>query len=385
MKTIKRKTDGHFAPTRPQTALRDGPGPHVSHWMPRADGGVTFDAEIRETPDALRRLLDYWNAEGLPRAARLATELRAVSKVIFTGMGSSINAAYPAKYLLARHGIAASIEPASELFYDLLGAVTPDTLVIAASQSGETIETNKVLAALEKHGRVWVVANEETSHMATCGRPFFPLKAESETRTSSKSYTNSLAMLYLIAEQIAAVPRSASDLQQDALVDAVEAALAHAAGVTEQMLDHWRSLDRLQAVARGASLASAHEFSLIVAENTSIFVQPIDGGAFRHGYNYLAGEDRNILLFVAESRTAELLMGVAAQVAGQGGRVVVLSTAASSKIESDHRLLRLQLPSIGSDLAPLLEILPLEILALKLAQQEGRDPGKLASKVQMEE
>ena len=224
-------------------------------------------------------------------AAGFLAEYRPIREVIFTGMGSSLNAAYPAKYLLARHGIAARIEPASELFYSLLDTVGPESLVIAASQSGETIETNKVVAALRKASSTdgaWPTTMPAA--WPPRQRPFLAIRAGCETRTSSKSYTNTLALLYLIAEQIAAASAHTplDDRQWDALVDATASTLAQADDLVEQMLSHWTALDRLQVVARGPSLAAAHELALILAENSSILVQPVDGGDFRHGFNYMA-------------------------------------------------------------------------------------------------
>jgi glutamine---fructose-6-phosphate transaminase (isomerizing) len=347
----------------------------------------TFESEIHETPAALRRLLDYWRSEGRRMAARVAAEHRPVREVVFTGMGSSVNAAYPAKYLLARHGIAARVEPASELFYSLLHTVSPETLVIATSQSGETIETNKVLASLDAHPHVLAVANNEASPMATSGRPFFPLKAGPETKTSSKSYTNTLVLLYLIAEQIAGGP-AVADSQWDGLAEVAASTLAQSEDFVARMLEHWGSLERLQVVARGPSLASAHEFALILAENSSVLAQPLDGGSFRHGFNYLRGDFNKLLFLTPESPTAALSAAIAGQMARRGRRAVVLSSAgtvAARATTDGDGVLHLPLPSVGADLAPFCEILPLEVLAMRMAEREGRDPGTLESKVTREE
>ena len=367
---------------------RHRPAAHISFPRQSDVDAPTFEDEIRETPAALRSLLDYWQSQGRSMAAESVKAVGPLSKVIFTGMGSSINAAYSAKYLLARSGIAASIEPASELYYDLLKTILPDTLLVASSQSGETIETKKVVAASEGHERLWVTANDGNSAMATCGRPFFHISAGLETRSASKTYTNTIVLFYLLAEQLCG-GQPLPDSRWDEVIDAVALTLDRSENIVSQMLSHWGPLDRLQVVSRGPSQASAQEFSLLMAENNRVFVQAVDGGAFRHGFNGLAGEDHKVLLLVTDSATAELSRDIAAQVASRGSRVVVLTSvktnSSSIDFNDDGRLLKIPLTPVPCDLSPLLEILPLEILALRLAEKEGRDPGKLESKVQIQE
>jgi glucosamine--fructose-6-phosphate aminotransferase (isomerizing) len=347
---------------------------------------MTFEEEIRQTPTALRRLLDHWSSEARASARQARSAVPRIRQVVFTGMGSSLNAAYPAKYLLARHGLAARLEPASELFYDLLSSMSDDTLVVAISQSGETIETNNVLDALRGHRHLWVVANDEASRMARSGRPFFPIKAGVETRTSSKSYTNTLALLYLLAEQIGGTEKPTPAAEWNSICAAAEATLSVAGDVAARMLHHWGSLDRLHVVARGPSLATASQFSLILAETTSAFAQPVDGGTFRHGFNLLAAPGHELLVLLPDSPTAELSLKIAGQAAERGSRVVALSSRAlPPRAGTSDRLLMLPLRRVAPDLAPLLEILPLEVATVARATREGRDPGPLASKVAPEE
>ena len=232
-------------------------------------------------------------------ARRQVSAITPIRQVVFTGIGSSLNAAYPAKYLLARHGISARIEPASELFYSLLNTISDDTLVIATSQSGETIETNKVVKALEGHPHLWIVANDEGSSMATSGRPTFLVKAGPENKATSKSYTNTLAMLYLLSEQIAGADGTISDEQWNGLIDAARLTLVECEEFVVRMLNHWAEIDKLYVIARGPSLA-----------------------------------------------TANLTERIAVQAAGRGSRVVVLSSCADKfalQTPADDRLLTLSL------------------------------------------
>ena len=349
---------------------------------------MTFEEEIRESPKALERLFDYWHTDGQAAARRLSSGLVGVREVLFSGMGSSLNAAYPAKYLLARHGITVRIEPASELLYNLLGTISDETLVIAVSQSGETIETNRLLQALEDHRHLWVVVNDEASSMATSGRPCLPIKAGAETRTSSKTYTNTLALLYLLAEQIGGSTRPTSEEDRNRIIDAAVTTLSEADELARRMLDHWGRPDRLYVVARGPSLATANQFSLILAETTSALAHPVDGGTFRHGFNLSGADGPCTLVLSPESSTVELSERIAVQAAQRGSSVVVLSSNSRRPVRqmpTGDRLLALSLQPVVPDLAPLLEILTLDIFTLKLAVQEGRDPGKLDSKVTPEE
>src|SRR5713226_3119124 len=100
--------------------------------------------EIYEQPDALHRVVSAAPA-WLLELTQWAQELKQqrIRRVVFTGMGSSFYATYPAVIYLIQHGIDAQAVEASELYYDYRPLLDKDTLLVAISQSGRSVETRK--------------------------------------------------------------------------------------------------------------------------------------------------------------------------------------------------------------------------------------------------
>src|SRR5262249_4913152 len=96
--------------------------------------------EIFEQADRIHGLLESAPAE-LPALAPWTKKLnkRQVRRVVFTGMGSSFDAAHPAALYLLQNGIDAVAVESSELYYDARPLLEKDTLLVAVSQSGQSV------------------------------------------------------------------------------------------------------------------------------------------------------------------------------------------------------------------------------------------------------
>src|SRR5260370_15127688 len=102
--------------------------------------------EIYEQPEALHRLLDAVPIM-LSDLAQWAQKLKQqqIRRVMFTGMGSSFYATYPAAIYLLQHGIDAQAVEASELYHDYRPLLDKNTLLIAISQSGRSVENRNLV------------------------------------------------------------------------------------------------------------------------------------------------------------------------------------------------------------------------------------------------
>src|SRR2546423_1348285 len=110
--------------------------------------------EVYEQPDALHNTLDAVPAQ-LEQFAPYAAQLRdgKLRRVVLTGMGSSFWALYPTVLALSERGITALALEASELLYYHDGLFDAQTLVIAVSQSGRSVEGVKLLDHLNHLGQ----------------------------------------------------------------------------------------------------------------------------------------------------------------------------------------------------------------------------------------
>ena len=89
--------------------------------------------------------------------------------VVFTGMGSSLFAAYPAQAYLTSLGIRALVWETAELLHYHLKILRPDTLLVAVSQSGETVEIVRLLERVTPKLGIAAVVNVESSTLGKRG------------------------------------------------------------------------------------------------------------------------------------------------------------------------------------------------------------------------
>jgi len=314
-------------------------------------------------------------------AERLQAEPR---QLIFVGMGSSLFAGVFASYLLSRAGIWSQYQDASELLHHRLPALPGDAMLVAVSQSGETIETRKVVQALRGRLPIIAVTNNPQSSIAAQSDHVFPLWAGTETGTSTKTYTAELAVLALLCGALAGQ------------VETVAEELVTAAESLEGFLKDWeRQLDPAFAVLRGAvaidflgdgpSYATALMGGLLLKEVMHLPGEGLTCGQFKHGVVELVDSNYRCVLLSHPGETHQLNLKLARRIASLGGVVCWISSEPPGVLPTN--IVSIQSPVLPSRLAPLGDILPVQLLACRIAQAKGREPGVLQQmgKVTLEE
>ena len=189
-----------------------------------------FIAEISGQPAAVRRA-----AEGLAEQ-RAALDVIAASArkrtIVFTGMGSSYDACYPAVTELARSGIAAVMLDASELLHFRTGMLGPSTLMVAVSQSGESAEVVRVAREVLNRNEppmVVAVTNGTANTLAGLSDVSLDTRAGEETGPSTMTFAGSLVVM-------AAVARVMTGRPSDEVCEGVRAAADPAGAQMERIL-----------------------------------------------------------------------------------------------------------------------------------------------------
>ena len=127
-----------------------------------------FLAEILEQPEALRRSVGHYPSahDGLSQLAR-AIEASRYDRIILTGMGSSLYSCYPLWLLLnTQTSLPAMMWDASELIHFAPGILTPQTILIAVSQSGESVELRELIRLAGRPGLAITVTNGTENSLA---------------------------------------------------------------------------------------------------------------------------------------------------------------------------------------------------------------------------
>jgi glutamine---fructose-6-phosphate transaminase (isomerizing) len=324
--------------------------------------------EIHEQPRVLRRL-----ARG-PRdqTRRLAAMVREAGDVFMVGCGTAGHAALAGQYLFARiAGRRVTFATGSEFAY-LREFVAPGSLVVALSQSGETIDVIDSVRTAREHGaRVAAVVNVEGStlwRLADCG---VPLSAGPERCVlSTKSFTAKLATLLLTAYELAGRPDDGAALV-DRAADAIERFLGDGRhDLMRRIAESLQGRAHLFAIGRGPSYPDALEAALKVKEVSYLHAEGFAGGELKHGVIALIEDGTPCLVMAPRDETYPDIMAGAMQVKARGATLIGVSP-------EPHEAFAFHVPV--DDLGPasaIVNAVPAQLLGYYLARLRGHDPDK---------
>ena len=325
-----------------------------------------YTDNILGQPAALRSLLAEMD---LKAVQRVADRVRAgeFDRIILTGMGASLYAAYPAWCLLAAAGLPAWWLEAGELAETVSALVTPKTLVWIVSQAGHVPEGLSLLDRLAARPAALVLAttNQLDSPLAQRAGVAQPLHTAKENGVATRSFLNTLA-----ATQLQALAMTGQDLAP--AVDAFQAAADSIAGY----LGDWDGLlarldqlvpavNRLLLLGRGASLAPALDGALVLKEAAWANAEGMSIGQFRHGPLELADPRLTVLVFEGAAPLAAADRRLAQTIVDCGGQAVLVSADGGAAPGG------LPAPAAAGLAAPLAQIVPVQLLSLLLARRQG--------------
>jgi glucosamine--fructose-6-phosphate aminotransferase (isomerizing) len=359
--------------------------------------------EILEEPEAARRALgnggrllaDLGTAKlgGLGMEPR---ELLAFERVVLFGMGSGLHAAMIGARLLEDWArMPAQALDASEL-RSSNPIVEAKTLYVAVSQSGETADTmGAAREILTKGGRLVGVINAVGSSLARlCGEGVYVHAGAEISVATTKAFVNQSLVLALLALLMGRM-RSLSLSRGRRIVAELEAF----PGLLERTLSLVPDISRIAqrvrsepngfVVGRGPFLPAALEGALKLKELSYVHAEGLAAGSLKHGPLALVSEGTPVYVLAFAGEGYDKALIAASEVRARGGFVVFVTDRDDPDAKCDERLL---LPSCGSegaggDLAPILAVLPFQILGRELALLLGRDvdrPRNLAKSVTTE-
>lgn len=319
--------------------------------------GSLMAAEIAEQPEVLARLL----RDGLEaaRRARAAIESYRPRFAVFAARGTSDHAALYGKYLaeVQLHLPAGLASPSSVTVYgsrpDMRGV-----LFVAVSQSGESPDLVESLQVARHCGALTVaITNNPESPLARAADRHVDVLAGVERAVAAtKTYTAQLLALHLVlgAGDAAPIPDAAARTLENA-------AVAHGAA------GRFHETDRLVTTARGFSYPTAREAALKLMETSYLAAQAFSGADLLHGPLAMLGPDVPVIAMTTPGRGARAMAPVLDRLAASSVDVLRVGPADGLPVASD---------GIAESLQPILEILPLQQLAWRLALDRGGDPDR---------
>ena len=330
----------------------------------------------------------------IPEAKLSAELLDRIQRVLLVACGTSYNAALVGAAMMERlTGLPATVAIASEFRYSDL-VLGPETLVVAISQSGETADTvGAVKAARQRQAPVLAITNVVESAIVRESNGVLYTHAGPEIGVaSSKTFTATLTACYLLAvalgrgrnfltevdgrkrlEDLLEVP----GLMQEALaLDETVAALARRLAGCRNMLY----------LGRGPHYPVALEGALKLKEISYIHAEGYAGGEMKHGPIALIDEEMPVVALAPRDPSYDRMLGNIEEVRARDGRVIAVCHVGDSEIaRRAHEVLAV--PAAPDLLAPLVTVLPLQLLAYHIAVLRGLDvdqPRNLAKSVTVE-
>jgi glutamine---fructose-6-phosphate transaminase (isomerizing) len=352
--------------------------------------------EIHEQPEALQRALrgrldDRFCTARLGGINLDPRQLRSIRQVKFLGCGSAYYAGQMGAVLveeLAR--IPSDAEPASEFRYRN-PVVDPDTLYVAVSQSGETLDTLMAVQELRrKGGQVIGTVNVVGSAIGReCGHGVFLHAGPEIAVCSTKALTNMAATFAMLALLLGRV-RDLSSASGQRIV----AGLRTLPGQIEQIL---ASEEQIAEIARRFAGAEhmfyigrvrgwpvAREGAQKLKEVSYLHAEAYQASELKHGPLALINPSMPSLVVVPADELLSKNISTIEQIKARGGPVIAVTSAELPPNLADEVI---RIPSGEPELDPLLLNVPLQMLAYHAAAKLGRDidkPRNLAKSVTVE-
>ncbi len=330
--------------------------------------GARMAAEIAEQPSVFDSVVAR-RGELAAVAERLAAHRPRFA--LLAARGSSDHAALYTKYLIEvllqlPSGL---VSPSTTTLYgaepDLSGV-----LYVTVSQSGGSPDLVEATRAARGHGALTVaVTNTPGSPLAATAEHAVHIGAGEELAVAAtKTYTATLLTAYMLVD----AARGGSGEAVAGIGELAAQTLAGSAGAVTEAVERLRDTERVVTTGRGYSSATAAEAALKLAETSYLGARAYSGADLLHGPVAAVDAGTAVVAVTSRGRGGEAMRDVVAAVADRGADVLAVGSAAGEV----RARARIDVPATAEEVAPVLEVLPLQRLALELALARGGDPDR---------
>ncbi|WP_432189719.1 SIS domain-containing protein [Streptomyces sp. Tue6028] len=330
--------------------------------------GRIMAREMAEQPDVMRRLLDT----GAPRIQDVARQVASRSPrfVLLAARGTSDNAALYAKYLLEiRLGMPCGLTSMSTITAYGARPDLSDVLVITVSQSGGSPDLVASTRAAREAGAITLaVTNNPDSPLAAVSEYHIDIMAGPEKALpATKTYTASLLALYLFVEGLRGGDGAAAQVLPE-----LAAGLLARQDEVRALASRYRFAGRMVITSRGYGYPTAKEAALKLMETSYIPALSYSGADLLHGPLAMVDNISPVIAVVTDGRGGQALQPVLDRLRGRGADLVVVGPRA--QVEQASAGFVLPTEGVAEEVQPMLEILPLQLLAYEVTIARGQDP-----------
>jgi glucosamine--fructose-6-phosphate aminotransferase (isomerizing) len=343
--------------------------------------------EIYEQADGLAETINDRTVRGT--GVDLADEgafdesiLEGVRRVVIVACGTAYHAGLVGRYAIEEWArLPVDVDVASEYQYRN-PIVGPGDLVIGISQSGESFDTLAAMRLARVRGaRVIALTNSMGSQATRDADAALYTRAGLEIGVAAtKTFTCQLAAVYLLALRLAEL----RDTLTAARIAELVLALRHLPQLVDELLSglepsvaavlEWCSdADFFLYMGRHVGVPVALEGSLKLKEISYISTDAYPAGEMKHGPIALLDESTPVVAVATDSPLLTKVISNIQEVRARGAKVIAITTAGDTTV-AQHVEATIEIPATDPILAPVLAVIPLQLLAYRIAIRRGLNP-----------
>lgn len=323
-----------------------------------------------------------------------SSDVKKIKRIFITGCGTSWHAGLIGKFMIEGISrIPVEVDISSELRYRN-PIIDSDTLIIAISESGETVDTIAALRDGKKKGAKTVsICNTIESSLSRESGSTINIHAGPEISVAStKTFTSSLSALYILSVYLAKLKGVINDNEAAGLINDVVTVL----GKIEDVMGMEEEIEGLSKMfyekkgflylGRGINYPVALEGAMKMKELSYIYAEGYPGGEMKHGPIALIDEHTPVVILAPTNNLYEKSLIDIEEVKARNGVVIVFATEGDTEVAKMARHV-LYVPHTNEYLTPIIMSIPLQFLAYYVALRRGLNvdrPRNLAKSVTVE-
>lgn len=324
--------------------------------------------EIHEQPNVVRNIAKNYSSQ----VEKLAKDIQKAKGTFFIGAGTAFHAGLFGNYIfskIAKKHVNTAV--ASEFNY-LEDFLTKDSLIVALSQSGETIDVIEPLnRAKAKGSKIFAITNTLGSTIYRMADSNMLLSAGPEKAVAStKAYIAKVAIMLMLAY---ALNGTVDEIKKTLLktADEIQRLLAKkSVKEIKKIAEALSKAKNIYAIGRGASYPTALEAALKIKEVSYVPIEGLAGGELKHGTIALISRGTPCIVFAPNDETYESIISNAIEIKSRGGMIIGISP---KKAEVFDHFLEVKDVDSGSYMA---QVVVAQLLAYYMAVNLGLDPDK---------
>jgi len=339
-------------------------------WRDSDKGGYDFFMlkEIIEQPHTIEAAIN----QDKEAFTRVAMDIRRAGQVIVTACGTSRYAALVGRYLFSKVGRKfCDVVMASEFHY-FADSVDRNTVVLAVSQSGETLDVIEgVKRARDAGAKVISIVNRPYSQLSEMSDQVINLNCGPELCVAAtKSFISQLVVFYLLSFAMHnSFDEAASNLKS--ISGKVAKTIELNNDKLSQLSRELKSRNDFYYIARGINFAIASEGALKLKEISYIHAEGMPAGELKHGTLALIEPGTPVAVICPDDYTYRETLSNAMEAKSRGAYIIAVSDRKNEIYDFWVRI-----PKVDELLYPIITVVPLQLLAYHLAVSRGYDPDR---------